>query len=233
MPWAALLALVGGLVIRISAIPSPIAEIVRLIIAMLAARLVVPAGLASGSVWLVWLMGIVIFSLWTIADRRSARVPSGVPLAAAGLASLGAAAVLLHAHSARLTDVATLIAFASLGISLVAGWNRIDATAAAPAIAVALPAILVSGHYETFSEVPLMAFVLPALAPLTTGLVPLLPDQFLNRWRVWVIAALLVGLPTIAAVVLASRAETLNFSEHSGQKSISVARLMQPQRTVL
>ncbi len=217
IPWAGLIAIGGGLLLRLPRLPTAMSSVVRICIAAIAARMIVPADLASGSPWLAWPVGLLIFSIWSLAERRSVRVPHEVTSAAAGLASLGAAAVLLHAHSARLTDVATLIAFASFGISVVACWKRIDAAGAVPAIAVGLPGVLVSGYHETFSEVPALAFVLPALAPLATALLAIFPDRCLCGWRRWFFTALLVGLPTLAAVVLASRAETLDFG-HSGEQ---------------
>ena len=144
IPWAALIATGAGLLTRLSKMPTTIATLVRIVVTAIVTRMIVPADLAVASPWLTWLIAMSIIVDWTFAERRAASIPNEVPPAAAGLASLGAAAVLLHAHSARLTDCATLIAFASFGVAVIACWGRIDAAGAAPAIAVAghrIPAI--------------------------------------------------------------------------------------------
>lgn len=216
LPWASLLALAGGLLIHRARQHQIVSYIIRILASGLAARLIVPATLANEQPWLAWVVALVIFALWTLSAWRSDRIPNEVTSAAIGLASVGAAAILLHAHSARLTDVATLIAFASFGITAIALLGRIDAAGAIPAMAVALPGVLIAGYHETFSAVPAIAFLLPALAPLATALLPFMPDRFVKGWRLWTIAALLVGVPTFAAVVLAARAEPLQFEASNG-----------------
>ena len=210
IPWAALIATSAGLITRLSTIPTGIAYLVRIVVTAIVTKVIIPADLAVASPWLPWMVAMSILIYWIVTERRTA-IPNEVPSAAAGLASLGAAAVLLHAHSARLTDCATLIAFASFGVALVACWKRIDAAGIAPAMAVSLPGILVSGYHETFSAVPAIAFVLPVAALLATTLLLFVPQRFIQTWRVWAIAIFLSGLPTAIAVIIASRAETLDF----------------------
>lgn len=237
LPWASLLALAGGLLIHLAQRHPAVSYTTRILTSVLAARLIVPATLAIETPWLAWVVALVIYALWTLAECRSERIPNEVTSAAVGLASVGAAAILLHAHSARLTDVATLIAFASFGITAIAFLGRIDAAGAIPAMAVALPGVLVAGYHETFSAVPAIAFLLPALAPLATALLSFMPERFVKGWRLWAIAALLVGAPTFAAVVLAARAEPLQFEASNGhftplvpRSSSSVMSFNAPQR---
>lgn len=229
IPWAMLFALVAGLIARRPRIPFTIQLLIRLIVVGIASRMIVPANLIDGTPWATLLIVLVIFLIWTIPECLPARITAGISTAAAGLALLGAAAILLHAHSARLTDAATLVAFAAFGITVVSQWDHIDAAAAIPAVAISLPGILASGHYETFSQVPGYAFALPALAPLMTAVLPLMPDRLLRGWRVWVLTAILVGLPTLGAIVAASRAEKLDFASERSRVNPRIALLGQCQ----
>ena len=213
IPWAALMTTVSGIASSLYNRSRWIPHVIRILVSMMAARMVVPAGLTVTTPAVGLIVGIGIVLIWTIAEWRSARVPIGVTSAAAGLASLGAAAVLLHAHSARLTDIATLVAFATFGIAALAilGQGRLDPAGAGPATAVFLPGVLISGYHETFSSVPIFAFVLPALGVVSVGLLSFLPDRLIHGWRVWAIGVFLAGFPVALAVILASRYEALDF----------------------
>ena len=211
LPWAALLATGGGLLTHHVPVPAAVKQILRFFISMITAKMVVPAALANGSPWVIGLVGLNIFLIWMLAEWRTARFTNLATPAAAGLASMGAAAVLLHAHSARLTDIATLIAFASFGIAVAALVCPIAAEGAFPAIAVLLTGVLMTGYHETFSSIPAIAFIVPAMAPLATALLAIFPDRGLHGWRKETAAIALVGIPTVTAIVLASRAETLSF----------------------
>jgi hypothetical protein len=94
-------------------------------------------------------------------------------------------------------------------------WGQnISVLFSAPAIF--LPGLLLGGAVNTFSEVPVTAFVLAAFAPCALWLVFLPP---IRRWplRFQAAAAVIAVLvPCATAVTLAMRAETLDFGESSG-----------------
>lgn len=211
IPWAALITTLAGLVSHLTSCPRYLRWPVVLVATAIATRMIVPAQFFYGFSIIPALVWLDMVMIWVVAERRTARVANLVTLAAAGLASIGAAAVLLHAHSARLTDVATLIAFAALGLAFAALWLPVNSAGAFPAIAVLLPGALISGYHETFSSIPGVAFALPALAPVTLGILPAIPERFREGWKEWAVSACLVAVPTLAAIILAARSESLEF----------------------
>jgi hypothetical protein len=211
LPWSAGLALLAGLGARLPKLPLTVAWALRLLAVFIVARLLVPAEVAGGAAWPVLLFAAVVLFQWGLLEQLARQAPGGwLPLGLSGV-SFAAAVVLLHAHSARLTDLATLLCAALAGIAVV-GWvlGR-DPGGAMPAVAVALPGLLLIGQQETFSELPWTSFALVALAPL--ALSPLVLP-WLNRLRGWglvVIVLALLLVPAVAGVALAAQAEPLSF----------------------
>lgn len=122
---------------------------------------------------------------------------------------LAAGAVLLHAHSARLTDLATIVAGSYFGVALAAWWTGAGVRGAAPIAAVSLPGLMLVGQQSTYSEVPVAGFALVALAPLALAPLLLVPSR-LRRART--LAGLGLLLATVAAAVfLAAWSEPLSF----------------------
>jgi hypothetical protein len=106
--------------------------------------------------------------------------------------------------------VATILGASLFGIA-VAARQQADAGTAAPAVAVLLPGLLLTGQNTTFSEVPLTSFLLVALAPL--ALLPTLLPPF-RRWEgigLRILQLTLILAPLVVAVVLAMQAESLEF----------------------
>lgn len=122
---------------------------------------------------------------------------------------LAAGAVLLHAHTARMTDLATFVAGGCLGVAVAARWAGADLRGIAPVAAVALPGLLLDGQQSTYSEVPWYSFALVALAPLAPAPLVLLPERY-RRWRAFAGLGLLF-VTAGAAVFLAWWAEPLSF----------------------
>lgn len=211
IPFAILVAGCGSLIVQLLTLPRILKQILRFAAAAIAARMFVPAALQEETPWLIWTIAILIVCHEEIAERISVRCPAQIPTTIWGLCSFAAAIVLIHAHSARLTDVATLIAFATWGIVITSFVCPFRLNSAIPLIAVSLIGTLVSGKHETFSEVPLVSFALPALAPLAIGLLLLIPQRFQIGWKGWASALLLAGIPLTIAVAAAARAETLDF----------------------
>jgi hypothetical protein len=216
LSWLGALALAAGLVGGVPCLPTLAGWLLRVGVAGLAARLLVPpehlapelyAKLSSPTA----LFALVVLLEWGLLGYLARREPGAWLPAGLALVSFCAAAVVLHAHSARLSDLATLLGSALAGIALAAVGLRRHAGGVAGAVAVVLPGLLLTAQQDTFSAVPWKSFALPALAPL--ALAPLvLPGVGLlkGRWRRLAGLALLVA-PAAAGVVLAMRAEPLRF----------------------
>lgn len=186
-------------------------QISRIIASIVAVRLVVPADLAIEHQWLSWSVGLLVLLGWVVFSQLSARMPSWLSPTCVVVASFASATVLIHAHSARLTDAATMLMMAACGLAAAAVFFRGDTASAAPVGAIFLPAIMIAGYHETFSDVPPAAFVLPAVAPLCAGFALALPESWCRSWRGWATTILCVGLPAIASIALATRSESLSF----------------------
>lgn len=122
-----------------------------------------------------------------------------------------AATVLVFAHSAKFSDLATLLTAALFGVCLIAMiWNHSSGVFfAAPSVF--FPALMLGGAVNTFSEVPPLAFGLVAFAPCLLWLVHL---PRIRRWplRFQAVAAIIaVAIPCVAALILTMRAESLYF----------------------
>src|SRR5262245_6645503 len=152
LPAAALAALAAGLIARIPRVPVPVRFLLRAAACALAACLLAPADLRAEKSWLQPAFLLVVLVEWEVLEGSAGRSPGGgVPLGLA-LVFVGGAAVLIHAHSARLADVAFLVAAAFTGIAAVAWWARADGAGAMPGAAVLLPGLLLAGHSEPYSE---------------------------------------------------------------------------------
>lgn len=201
LPWLALLALLVGLATR--PLPRLVAWAVWLAVAGVAARLLVPPDL---SILVPVAFAATVTLSWILLTHVARQHPAGwLPFALSVLCVL-ASLVLLHAHSARLGDVAMLLSSCFLGIAVPAWRRKATAEGAIPAVAVALPGLLLVGQQNTFSEVPLTSFLLPAIAPL--GLALLLIPAISRRWPV-LVGLLALLLPGLIAVALAARVESL------------------------
>jgi hypothetical protein len=165
LPYAALAALLIGLLARCPRVPPVLAWLVRAAAAGLISWCVVPAAYQTAVWWLAPALAVVVFAQWALLEPLAARAPGGVALALA-LSAFVAAGVLIHAGSARLTDAALALGGALGGIAVAAAWLRGAAGGAVPGAAVLLPGLLLMGQQETFSEISWLAFALAAVAPL-------------------------------------------------------------------
>jgi hypothetical protein len=208
--WMGLAALLVGLLTRVPYVPAVVRWLVRAAAAGLAAWLLVPEDLREETAWYVAAFAAVVFVEWALLEYLGESTPGGVIPLGLALTFFAGAAVLIHAGTARFTDVATFLSASLFGIA-VAARQRADAGAVAPGVAVLLPGLLLMGQNTTFSKVPLTSFVLVALAPL--ALLPtLLPP--VRRWegiRLKLLQLTLILIPLVVAVVLAMQAETLEY----------------------
>lgn len=213
LPWTAGLALVAGLAARKT--PAVAAWPIRVAAVGVATALAVPSYLRQESPWLLAAFAGTVPCEWVLLERlvresTPERLRFG-PAAVGSAAFFAASLVILHAHSARLADIAVILSAALGAIAAVGALLRADAEAVAPGVAVALPALMLSGFADTFSEVPATAFLLTAAAPL--ALAPLLLPRVRSLvWPKWTaVAGMLAAAPLFLAVVLAMRAESLSF----------------------
>jgi len=176
-----------------------------------AAWLITPGDLRGEHFWAPLVLAVVVAAQWALLERLGNLPRGGFVALALVPAAMVAAAVLIHAHTARLSDLATVLMGSLLGTGTVALVMGREAAGIAPAAAVLLPGLLLSGQHETFSEVPKTSFVLSALSPLM--LAPLL----IPVWRrnqpkgLWVMQIALLLLPMVAAIWLAAHYESLDF----------------------
>jgi hypothetical protein len=157
---------------------------------------------------------IVAFTLavalgWAGSEAVARKSPGGGVGVGLSLAMFGASFVVVHAHTARFADALSLPAAALLGIAFIAFLSKADVSGAVPGVALLLPSFLLVGFHETYSEVPWKAFVLAGLPPLTVGLLAIPPlTRLTGIWK-WALFWVLCLGPTVAAVTLAVRAESL------------------------
>jgi len=223
MPWrperfgwnwlfiAAALAMVVELAARGGDVSSVACWVMRALMSGHAAWLLVPTSIRDETVWSVPLFTFVVLIEWDLLERAASQSPGGLYPFAVALVPFGAAAVLIHAHSARLTDVATIISAALLGIAVVAWLQASVISAAMPAVAVVLPGLLLSGYHETYSQVPWQCFTLVALAPIALVLSVVPPMSRLSPFGRRAASVALLMLPVIIAVAWTMSAEPLQF----------------------
>ncbi len=205
-PWAALVASTVGVVARVPRVPLVVGWTMRGLVAVLVARIIVPPSLRAESAWLWPAFAAVVSAGWALLDWFGEDSPGWMAFGL-GMVFAAGGVVLIHAQSARLTDLALFMAGSWFGVALAAWWTGADVRSAAPIAAVSLPALMLVGQQSTFSDVPLLSFALVALAPL--GLAPLLLPA-LRRCR-GVVGLVLLLLASGVAVVLAVCAEPLSF----------------------
>jgi hypothetical protein len=158
------------------------------------------------------LFGLTILGNWLFLVKFSEWVTSWI--GSFGLAILlggGAAMVLLHAHSARFTDAATMLASSMLGVSFFSMMVRTSLSAVGAAVAVFFPSLLITAKNETFSNVPTASFLLLGIAPLILVLTYLPPFSGWSIKRPRLITLLLLAIPITIAVALAMKYEELSF----------------------
>ena len=128
---------------------------------------------------------------------------------------IAAATVLIHAHSARFCDLAVLQTSTLAGVGIIAARWRLDVTALFVGPAIFFPALMLGGAANTFSEVPGASFILIALAPCALWCLRLRVFRRLSDRSRAATAVVAVLVFCVVAVVLAMRAETLDFGSLS------------------
>jgi hypothetical protein len=180
----------------------------RLFVVGLTAWVVVPNDMQA-KWWPLLAFGAIAILGWLGSEAVTRQNPSGLVPLGLGFAMFGASLVVAHAHSARFADALAILGAALVGIAIVAFATKTDPSGAFGGPTVLLPAILLIAQQSTFSEVPWCAFLIAALPPVAIGLLAIRPlSRVSGIWRSIAFWLLCLG-PTVAAVTLAVRAETL------------------------
>lgn len=207
LPWAVLFAASVGLLARVPKVPTVVGHLMRALACIFVARLLVQPSLRAELPWLWFAFVAIVLAEWELLDafgKDLLWLPWGM-----GLVFLAAGAVLLHAHTAMLADLATFVAGSCFGVALAVRWAGTDVRGVVPVAAVALPGLMLDGQRSTYSDVPATAFMLVALAPLALAPLLLLPETW-RRWRTLAGLGLML-LVAGGAVFLAWWAEPLSF----------------------
>jgi hypothetical protein len=179
----------------------------RLAIAGLAAWVLVPVAMRHEYWPLAAFAGLI--TLGSAGSEAVARQrPCAVALAL-GVACMGASLVVLHAHSARFSEAISFPGAALIGIALVSLVFKVESSGAIPGTVFLLAAILLITQDSTFSEIPWYAFLLAGCTPLTIGIMSLPPLSRMTGIKMHLAFWILALGPTIAAITLAVRAESL------------------------
>jgi hypothetical protein len=223
VPLLFLLAQFDGLLARTPTVPVWGGWRLRLGIGFLAALLLVPNDLHKNwpllvengpfpfraQVWPILAFTLVVALGWAGSQAVARTMSRGVVGFGLAFALFGAGFVLVHAHTARMADILSIAGAALFAVAVVAAIANVDVGGAVPGVAVLLPAILLVGATETFSEVPWYAFVLAGCPPLTIGLLAVPPmTRLAGFWKGILFWILCLG-PTVAAVTLAVWKESL------------------------
>ncbi len=151
----------------------------------------IPEGFFQGKVWaasgLLFLTALVGFGFAKLNEKR----PGGLTPFLFGFALLTAGTVAIFSQAPMtLLDLNTLGGFCLYGLAAVALFNKADVSSTYPGAAFLLTGSLLVAHYDSESQIPEAAFLLPAIAPLF-ALVGLLP--FVDRQRGWVRLLIVTG----------------------------------------
>ena len=160
----------------------------------------IPEGFFQTKLWaasgLLFLTALVGFGFAKLNGKR----PGGLPPFLFGFALLTAGTVAIFSKAPMtLLDLNTLGGFCLYGLAAVAPFTKADVSSIYPGAAFLLTGSLLVAHYDSESNIPEIAFLLPAIAPLF-ALVGLLP--FVDRQRS-LIRVLIVAGPMLIALGIA------------------------------
>lgn len=225
LPALLVLAQLDGILAHGSSIPKWAGWRLKLGLGVLAALVLVPPGLYQtwplhyadwpfpfrAQVWPILTFALFVALGWAGSAAAARQSPGGVVGLGLAMAMFGASFVAVHAHTARFADALSIPAAALFVITIVAAFTKVEVTGAIPAVALLLPAIMlvVTVENEGLHEIPWYAFLLAALPPLTVGLLAIPPLSKLAGVGRGILFWVLCLGPTVAAVILAVRAETL------------------------
>lgn len=224
LPLLFVLAQFDGLFARVPSVPKWGGWRLRLVVGFLAAILIVPTNLHAdwpmhldfwpypfrARAWPLIAFTLFVALSWAGSEAVARQAPGGSVALGMALAMFGASLVILHAKWASFAESITYPAAALVGISIVAFIRKTDVGGALPGLCVLLPSMLLVAYDQTAGHaVPWYAFLLASSPPLLIGLLAIPPLRSTKGFVRWLIFWLLVLGPTVAAVILTARAETL------------------------
>lgn len=209
LPWLGLAALLAGTVCNLPGRPRAGLWLTALVGSGL--WVLMPAELRLSPWWSVPAFEVIVVAGWAAADEQANRLPGAVVPCWLALAMLAGAVVLIHAGIARFMDVALTMAAGLGGIALASLWRPGKTGSVMGAACVVLAGLMLVGWTNGVSEVPLTCFALVGLAPATLGLTLFGPPSGLATWRRILVQTVVLLAPLVAAVILAMRAESIEF----------------------
>jgi hypothetical protein len=204
LPWLGLGAAIAGVIDR----PWWLAALVRLAGAALAAWLLVPRW-ESADLWRLdarVLLGLMAFLVWS-TDRQLPNAADRLWLFLLLLATAAGAAVLMLGASAKLAQLAGVLAATVLAANVIMPSGPTPPPGIVPVAAMLLPGLMASGLFDTHSAVPRASYFLPAFVLLLLDNAALVPSESRIRF------VLLVLLMLAAAVGLAYWSEPIDWRE--------------------
>ena len=166
LPWAILAALLIGRLAYLADVHASDGWLFRGGTAIAVAWLLLPEKERDAFIWMAPAFAAVIAALWIVLDRLATQPGSSSVAVCVILSLVVAGQLMLHAHSLTMMDTLAVLGFAFTGVAVIAYWRGVEFGGAIPAVAVALPALLLMGQRTTDSKLPWFTFALPACAPL-------------------------------------------------------------------
>lgn len=211
--WSAVLAGLVGLLLRVPRLPIAAAWMIRVVTVIFLSRLLVGPGMREETVWLWPVFALVLLVDWYLLEVVANESTSTWLTQALIWVSLAAATVLIHAHTGRFTDAATILAGCWAGLAIAERLQPSSQlrSSAMPVMAVMLPGIMLQAQQTTFSDVPALAFMLIGLTPMALIRLLFVPNWKKSTTPYVVTAWALLLIPTLLAMILAVSNETLAF----------------------
>jgi len=211
LPWIAFLGTLAEIVAsqrRVGCVPG---WLIRTAAAAVASRLLVPPATREEFFWLWPALAATIVANWFVLEDAFRDSSAGWPTLGLAGVFLSGSVVLIHAHTARFSDIAMILAGGCVGIAVIAAWRRCKPAGTTPIAAIVLPGLMLVAQQSTFSDVPVAGFALIGMAPL--AIFPLIFVRSASRggWKFAIAGSILLLIPASIAVILAVRAETLAF----------------------
>lgn len=194
----------AGMLVASARIPRRVGWGIAALVAIAAAWLLVPQWQESRLAWTVAL-ALTAIALWialqTLADRISTVSLSLIVWIAVSAAAL----VLERAATARFAQLAGALAASAGGCLLVAalGSGRKAGPGLAGGAAMLLVALMFTGHFNHFSDIPAICFFLIVAAPAMAWIGQLRPIRRRKTWQRLVFEAAAVLVPAGVALGLA------------------------------
>jgi hypothetical protein len=210
LPWVVLAALGVGHLARLRDNHSGDGWLLRGGAAIGIAWWLLPDRAREETVWLAPAFAAVIWTQWVLLDYLAQR-PGSISVAGCLVVTLlTGGTVLLYAAAKSLTDPMIVLAFALLGVAIIAQLRGVEVGGAMSALAVAIPGLMLMGQLTT-ERVEWQAFALTAAAPFT--LVLTLPFVQGPKWRLHLFRVALVLAPLVLAILIARTAGPLPTGE--------------------